>query len=150
MADMPFMHVGVVVENLDEAIEAFGSKLGIQFAPPMESRLDNLKTDEGTLDIAVRLTYSRGGPPYIELIQAHESGIFGRENLGMHHIGMWAPSCGARVEELRGRGVHVEAAQHMPGDLMVIALLNPLSLAGMRVELIDEMARPSMEQWIAS
>jgi hypothetical protein len=147
---MTFMHVGILVEDFDEAIEIFGSRLGITFASPIESRLDNLQTAEGTLDVSIRCTYSKGSAPYIELMQAQESGIFGPEHLGLHHIGMWEPNCAGRISDLSARGVVLEGVQRTPEDYPVMALLAPQSLAGARFELIPEAAREYMEAWIAS
>ncbi|MGH7897958.1 MAG: hypothetical protein ACREQQ_08390 [Candidatus Binatia bacterium] len=73
MATLPF-HVGILVANLDEAIERFSLAFGLTFAPIGEMRSEL----HGAFETAcvVRATYSREGPPYIELIEGQGDGLF--------------------------------------------------------------------------
>ena len=147
----PFTHVGILVEDLDEAIKTFSARAEVDFTPAMVTALDNFTEGESTRPVSVRCVYSRGGPPYYELIQAQDDGIFGRQNgLGVHHVGMWASDCNAKLDELTAVGVEVEGAQRTPDGKIVIAFLKPSSLVGMRLEIIDDANRAGFEAWIGS
>lgn len=146
---MPFMHIAVLVEDLHESIEDFSSKLGASFTSPATTELDNFHQEGERRSLSVVCAYSRTGPPYYELIQAHESGIFGRESLGFHHIGLWGDGSTSQLDTLTARGFEPEGIQYTPDGHILIAYFKPSGLNGLRMELINEVGREMLEAWAA-
>ena len=147
MADPPFFHVGILVADIDAAIARFSDTLGLAFAPVMDAPVQLRGADE-TVDLTMKATYSREGPPHIELIQGqHEDGIFslsGGERI--HHLGCWAPSLDA------GEAVCLPtlyAVHQVPGQPPGMLLTDPAALHGVVMEFLDEAGRPVLESWIA-
>lgn len=98
----------------------------------------------------VHVVYSMQGPPYFELIEMQDSGIYGREHgEGLHHIGMWEPDCEGQLPALRRMGLEPEAIQYTPANKIIVAYFRPAGLNGVRLEIVDEARRPMMEEWIA-
>ena len=146
--DAPFFHVGILVADLDAAIERFSEALGLTFAPVMDGPVQ-LRGDDGETDMTMRATYSTQGPPHVELIQAQGDGIFslaGGERI--HHLGRWSPS----LDE--GSNAHVclptmYSVHQVPGQPPGMWLTDPADLHGVLLELVDEHSRPVLDAWIA-
>jgi hypothetical protein len=148
MTAVPFMHAGLLVEDLEDAIGTFAARLAVPFTAPMISHLDNFQVGGSSHDIQVRCAYSRVGPPFYELIECHDEGLFGRGmGLGLHHVGLWESDCEAKLDELTASGLEVEGIQYAPGDKIVVAYFAPSGLEGMRVELVNEAFRSTLESW---
>jgi len=140
------MHAGMLVDNLEKAIDTFGTRLGVQFTAPMVARLDNFTDGEQTFDTQVLCAYSRVGPPYYELIEAHDSGVFGRQlGMGLHHVGLWESDCNAKLAEFEASGLQLEAVQSGPDQQITVAYFKPSSLEGLRIELVNDAFRPVLE-----
>jgi Glyoxalase/Bleomycin resistance protein/Dioxygenase superfamily len=71
----PFYHVGILVADIEDAVERFSTALDLAFAPILTTpgvRLHGV--DEGEYE--VHWTFPRQGPPYIELIEGQGDGFF--------------------------------------------------------------------------
>ena len=126
-AQLPFYQVGIIVPDLDPAMEELGSALGVTWgtviSPPY---------DKGPK----RFVFSVEGPPHIELIEGRPGSAWDcSDGPRLDHIGLWTFR-----ETAKGQ----LAANGMPIDTDGADLGNPIftyhdaSACGMRVELVDE------------
>lgn len=133
---MPFHHVGILVEDLDEASEEFGRLLGITFGEPREVVLE---ASDGN-DYPVFFTYSVQGPPFIELIVAMEHGPWSRAlGLGVHHIGFERIDLEPTLTRLETLSDDPATVFRRLGELRA-AYLDPTLAANVRVELMCPIA----------
>lgn len=151
MKSKQLFHIGFLVENLEDAIASFSEQIGTPFTEPAVGISEDFSEDGLTRTIEVRYAYSKIGPPYCELIEVHDEGLYGRaQGLGVHHVGMWMPDCASRVSELRSSGIPIEAMFGSFDDYIRTAYFQPPDLPGLRIELMDERNRARMEAWIGS
>jgi catechol 2,3-dioxygenase-like lactoylglutathione lyase family enzyme len=117
-------HVGILVDDLDAAIEHFSALLGLHFRPVKTARMEGMTMYGQVETRELTLTCSREGPPHVELIQAHEDGIWGiHHGEGVHHIGGWQEGIDERVAELLGQGHTLDAHVNRPdGTLRAVFL----------------------------
>jgi catechol 2,3-dioxygenase-like lactoylglutathione lyase family enzyme len=128
-----FFHVGVIVEDLDAAIEELSRTLGLEFNEPHDSTYG---------DSHIRVCYSLQGPPYLELIQGQPGGMWSTTG------GPRADHVGYFVDDLETTRARLEASG-MPVDIDGMAFggrftYHRMSETGMRVELIDAARREAL------
>jgi catechol 2,3-dioxygenase-like lactoylglutathione lyase family enzyme len=143
-------HVGILVSDIDQAIEDFSSALGLEFAPVQGMETEMHGAMEGSF--LTRATFSKAGPMHLELIQGtdtdDETNMFSlRRGEGLHHIGVWSEDFTSY--NATPKCLPVMSAVHlMPGD-PTIWLSNPADLHGVRVEFLHEaVMRPGLEAWL--
>jgi catechol 2,3-dioxygenase-like lactoylglutathione lyase family enzyme len=148
MTVVPYFHVGILVSDMAEAIERFSDVLGLTFAEPITVHVPEL--DEGG-DLAswdVHLTYSRQGPPHIELIQADGTGAYGlHHGIGLHHIGAWAEGVNDKIASLEELQVTSEAV-FRSGDDVLGAFFKPSDLLGVRYEISPLSIKDNWAAWL--
>ncbi|MGE0068589.1 MAG: VOC family protein [Solirubrobacterales bacterium] len=144
-------HYGILVFDLDEALPRFESAFGVRFRPPEARALTPVAGDEWAIPPGseIRFAFSVGSTfPYLELIEAAESGLFGREQgEGMHHVGYWVADLeGVKAEQVAG-GMVTEASFADPDGVerVFYARRGPL-----RVESVNARLRPDYETWLAA
>jgi hypothetical protein len=145
----PFFHIGILVIDLDEAIADFGRAFKARFNPPSVVHV-GVVWNKSTIEHDVRVTYSIDGPPYLELIEGHETGYYSLERgEGIHHVGLWVPDLDKTLSASdRFQTLHIEATLPNKATCCVTSLSAPASLHGVRLELIDERRRSGLEAWI--
>lgn len=128
-------HFGILVDDLDEAIERYGRTLGLTFGA-RQNRCFAVGVGDESNDSDLSLVFSHQGPPYIELMQAtSDSGVWDRQHgPGFHHIGAWVDDLDQQMSRLVAQGTRVEATLAMNGKIMA-AYLEPDDLTGVRLEL---------------
>jgi catechol 2,3-dioxygenase-like lactoylglutathione lyase family enzyme len=142
-------HYGVLVTNLDEAIDRFGEVMGMTFNSPSDIHLQRLvETTEHPLNF--RATYSKQGPPYMELIEATGEGLYAPgQGEGLHHLGLWDPSLALnKADYLEKKNLEVDAEILLPDGSTFAWYAKPKGAHGVRFEFIDEAARVDLEGWI--
>ena len=140
-------HIGIVVSDLDGAMNEFSSQLALTWAPIRHGErvvrhLGRLVTTD------LRLTYSIEGPPHLELIGEAPGTPWEPTGGGIHHAGFW-------VEDLRGAGrlltragMALEATYDAEdGGLLGFAYFTDAN--GFRVEILDDSRRQSFDDWLA-
>lgn len=144
-------HVGILVEDLDAAIERFADVLGVSFRPPRPARtvcVDRTTGHEGPSP--VRYTYPIEGPPHYELIEPQPDGVWGcQHGEGIHHLGYWLPTpeeTGRHLEH--DHGMSEEASLYAEGRVLIARYLSPEPLHGVRLELVTEASRAPQERWL--
>lgn len=108
-------HVGVLVPDIEQAMEEYGSSLGCSWSSIMVRTDQRIWTAEnGQQEVHLKAVYSTRGPQYLELIEG-QAGTFWdpASHRGVHHVGAWADV--ARVtEDLLDRGWTLLASQQSP------------------------------------
>ena len=143
-----FYHIGIVTSDIDAAIQAYRQKHQVQFTNPATSSV-TITGPDGVVEENVLLTvaYSRGGPPYIELIQAVGNGVFSEKHLGkILYYGLWEKDINKRIDQLKQQDIAVDASIHK-GELPVSALITAPSVEGVRVEYVSTDLQGYIKAW---
>jgi len=124
-------HIGIVVSDLDQAMEDYRDGLGLVPA--------------GTHDLperGLRLAFFPVGESQIELLQSldPDSGVsrfLEKRGEGIHHLCLEVDDIYAALEELRAKGVPLidETPQEVPAGL--IAFVHPKGMHGVLLELLQ-------------
>lgn len=146
----PYFHIGLLVADLERAMERYSDVLGVSFVAPAIAACE-LQEPWRVEPCELRVTYSNQGPPYLELLEAQGDGIYGlHQGEGMHHLGVWEPDCERRVDKLTtAQGMRKEATQFTPEGKIIVAYFYPNHLHGTRLEIVDAARQPMMETWIS-
>ena len=151
MTVSPYFHIGILVPDLDAAIERFSDVLGVTFADRVYQ--DSETFDDGGVmrNLRLHLTYSIDGPPYYELLEAQgDDGLYSiNHGAGLHHVGIWEADCVAKREELYGKGMTHEATIYRPDRSIIVTFFDPGPLGGVRVELADLDLKEGHEAWLS-
>lgn len=151
MTVSPYFHIGILVPDLDAAIERFSDVLGVTFADRVYQ--DSETFDDGGVmrNLRLHLTYSIDGPPYYELLEAQgDDGLYSiNHGAGLHHVGIWEADCVAKREELYGKGMMHEATIYRPDGSIIVTFFDPGPLGGVRVELADLDLKEGHEAWLS-
>jgi catechol 2,3-dioxygenase-like lactoylglutathione lyase family enzyme len=144
-----FFHVGILVDDLELAIERFSNVLNVNFLEPTVAHVDYLEEPGRMEPFDLRISYSSDGPPRYELMEAQGDGIYGlRQGQGVHHIGIWEPDCERKLEHFVGRhGLQKEGVMYTPDKRIIVAYFHPDDMHGTRIEIVDEGRRQQMERW---
>jgi methylmalonyl-CoA/ethylmalonyl-CoA epimerase len=144
----PFAHIGVLVDDLDEAIERY-RKLGLTFMPPKTVRVERLVENGTETSLDLRITFSYEGPPRWELLEAVGDGIYGRHHgEGLHHVAEVVDDPMPRMQELERAGLPMVGAQYRPDGSMIVGYLQPGDLNGIRLEVIGTQVDEAIEGWL--
>ena len=150
MAASPFYHFGILVEDLDAAIERYAELFGLTFIGPRTFRINRLADpDEHGLDVLA--AYSYQGPPHLELIEAAGDGLYSpSRGLGFHHVGLWDPAIDTNREAyLSEKALLSDARVITPADSTLAWFSQPSGACGIRFEFVDESLKAAAEELIA-
>jgi catechol 2,3-dioxygenase-like lactoylglutathione lyase family enzyme len=123
----PFFHVGILVRDIDQAIDDFGRLLGVRFEP--------VRTGTVVSGEQNRYCYSLAGPPMLELVEMVGDGTWSpSQGEGLHHIGYGRPDVPGQCAVFGGQADTLVAAGD--GQPRVI-FTRPAALHGVRVEYLE-------------
>ena len=149
MPDLPYVHIGILVDDLEQAIERF-SRLGLTFMEPRTVRVEHLVEDGLEKQLDLRIVFSHQGPPHWELLEAVGDGVYGAHHVdGLHHVAVLAEDPIARRDGLIEAGFREVGAQHRDDGSLIVTYLDPADLNGIRIELIDAAVQDTILAWIA-
>lgn len=142
-------HQGVRVPNLETAMEEVGAAMGVTWCQPQERQQAVWLPEIGDTTVALRFTYSAQGPQHVELLEGAPGSIWdGRDQPGVHHVGLWSDDVRRDTEACVARGWILRAGQHSPENCYgVFTYVQPPS--GLIVEFVSTAARPMFERWFA-
>ena len=142
-------HHGVRVPDLDAAMAEVGDSLGVTWCEPQQRDQQVWLPDGGATTVPLRFTYSAEGPQHIELLEGAPGSIWdGRDQPGLHHIGVWCEDVGAETSRLVECGWTFRMGQRGPDDgFGAFTYVQPPS--GLIVELVRADLRPMFERWFA-
>jgi catechol 2,3-dioxygenase-like lactoylglutathione lyase family enzyme len=104
-------HVGYLVPDLRLAMATFGERLQITWATPFEMPSGFVTADGEPDSDLVRIAFSIGGPPHLELIEVvpRAGSIFAEPaGGGVHHVGIYADRWRDEVARLVAEGMELE------------------------------------------
>jgi catechol 2,3-dioxygenase-like lactoylglutathione lyase family enzyme len=145
----PYFHVGILVADLEAAIERFSRVLGVRFGPVSDTQTP-VQGETNTVE-RIRATYSVDGPPFFELIEGSGNGLFSLQNgEGLHHLGIWWPSDFEKYNE-RTVGKELSSQQRIctVSAAPSIWLTAPERLHGVRLEFLDPSMRDQISQLLS-
>ncbi len=126
-------HIGIAVENLEEAISYYENILGLK-----------CYTIEEVLDQKVKTAFFMVGETKIELLEATSEDspvakFIAKKGEGVHHIAFAVEELNALLPELEKKGIDLIDKQPRKGaEEMNIAFLHPKSTFGVLTELCEK------------
>ena len=144
-------HTGIRVPDLDAAMAELGPSLGVTWAEERANPAQVVWTPEdGLREVSLRFTYSCEGPQHVELLEGEPGSVWdGRDDPGVHHVGIWVDDVTAETERCLAAGWRVAAANASPEDgYGLFTYVVPPS--GPIVELVAEAIKPGFEAWWAA
>jgi methylmalonyl-CoA epimerase len=123
-------HIGIAVENLEEALRFYTETLGLA-ADPIENRPEQ----------GLRIARVRVGQVELELIEAQDwertmQHYLPHKGPGVYHVGLRVADVDAAVAELENAQVPVIDHQPREGDAMRVSFLGPDAAQGTLIELV--------------
>ena len=140
-------HTALAVPDLETAMSFYGNALGLTWARP-QHRAISIRVAAGDLTTEIRFTYSRQGPPHLELIEGAAGTVWAPVS-GLHHIGLWSHQLEVDAAHLEHRGMAREVAGLSRSGKQPSGFTYHRSPHGLRVELVDAAARAAFERWFA-
>lgn len=135
-------HVGIVVDDVDAAMETYGQLFGMQWGHRMAATLA-VELDGVRRDLPMDAVYSRSGPVRVELVKAQPGTIWATGS-GTHHIGFWCDDVVATGDQLAAAGYPMAAAL-FPDPNGPYAIAMHRGPQGLYVEIVSSFLRPFME-----
>ena len=137
---VPFFHVGILVRDIEQATEDFGTLLGVRFEPVRTAAVVSGEKN--------RYCYSLDGPPLLELVEMVGDGTWGPgQGEGLHHIGYGHPDVPGQCELFGGEADTLVATA---GGQPRVIFTRPAALHGVRVEYLQSsMVAATMERLTA-
>ncbi|MFH8606757.1 VOC family protein [Streptomyces sp. NPDC018029] len=144
-----YYHVGMVVPDIDEAIQRCATVFGVSFTAAAWTESPHQQEGDVThIPFRQRQAISRTREPYVELIEATGDGVFGPSRAGtLLYYACWERDMKARLARLRSQGFGMDAVIRMDAASDPIAAITSYDHHGIRLELADPAVKPVMEQW---
>jgi hypothetical protein len=138
-----FFHVGIVVPQLEEALEHLTAALELRWGSVTASDVTVEDAAGRRTTVPLRLVYS-AEPPYVEVIEEAPGTLWVcNPHSNLHHIGFWADGLKASHDHLVASACPLEVAGAGGQAPEVFSFhRGPL---GVRIELLDAAVRPVME-----
>ena len=150
LPDLPFVHIGIVVEDLDEAIPRY-ERLGITFMEPQTVRVERLVEDgrESVARPARRLLAP--GPAAVGAPRGRWRRHLRRRSTRAASTTspILDPDPERRIDELVADGFRFTGAQYRPDGSMIVGYLDPADLDGVRIELLHAPVQDAIMAWVA-
>lgn len=150
-AHAELFHSGIIVDDLEEAMEVFGAEFGVRWTPV----LDNVRpivTDGRTVDLRFRVVYSIDGPHRYELVEAIPDTLWQSvpgQSARLHHVGYWSDDIEADGAAFERAGIPTVAVIEAPDGEAPVFRYHRNRL-GLYIELVSSSVRPAMERlWSA-
>jgi hypothetical protein len=139
-------HTGIVVEEIEPAMEWFAAVVGHAWCEPIEADVV-VELEDGEHSLTFEITYSRS-EPRLELVRAIPATLWEASNLGVHHLGYWSDDIEDDLAHLAGAGARIDAVSRGPGGSALWAYCT--TAAGTRLELVNRIQEPFMSAWFAT
>jgi hypothetical protein len=138
MTMKPFFQAGIVVPDLERAMQELTDALDVHWAKPVERQF------EGS---PLRMVFSLDGPPYLELVEGPPGSPWeATDGPRLDHLGYWSEDLVADRDRLAAGGFGVEAYVPPAGGVGYGYFRAPAT--GLRIELIDSSVRAeSFGRW---
>lgn len=140
-------HIGILVPNLEEAIERWSAATGYTFSPIARYRTSNYidHSDPEPHFHDARISFSKEGPPRIELMEITGVGTHGPEQAGIHHFGFpGTPDCEGRLAELAQMGIGEDGRAVTDDGEILLCFTRKQDLDGVRLEFVSPLPGPTV------
>ncbi len=145
---MSLFHVGIVVPEMASAQGRLHELLGVEWGPVIE--IDELAVRDGAgtdRTVPNRLCYTTTGPN-LELIEEVPGSVWTcNEHSNLHHVGFFVSALTAEAGRLDRAACPMELCGR-DGSVAPRSFAYHRDPLGIRVELVDEALRPSMEEYL--
>ena len=140
-------HIGIVVDDLDAALEELGGLFGYEWCPVFAIETP-VVLPEGEIMVDLRFAYSRS-EPRVELIKAMPGTPWvPAQDSGIHHAGYWSDDVAVDGRKLDAAGYAEEARGALPDGTPIWAYHR--NSRGLRIELVSRQLQAGLEQYWAS
>ena len=128
---MRIEHIGIVVRDIEQALEVYQAALGLPLKDVMEIRDQN-----------VRVAFLPAGDSNVELVQptSGDSGVakfLDRRGEGIHHICIQVPDIESALARLQAHGVRLIDEAPRQGAHGRVAFVHPKGAHGVLIELVE-------------
>jgi catechol 2,3-dioxygenase-like lactoylglutathione lyase family enzyme len=139
-------HIGVLVENLEEAIDKWQRATGYTFGEIGRYRTERYRDHSNNEPHAhdARIAFSHEGPPFIELMEFHGEGTHSaKEGEGFHHFGFLDyPNAHERIAEMAAAGFRHDGESLDESGRTILWFTDKRDLNGVRLEFVDPAPQP--------
>jgi len=138
-------HIGILVPDLEEAIERWSAATGYSFSPIARYRTDGYSDHscEVPHHHDARMSFSLEGDPRIELMEATGEGTHGPAEVGVHHFGFnGVADPASRMAELAGLGIGADGVSVDDEGRMLLFFTQKDALDGVRLEFVSPRRTP--------
>lgn len=126
----PF-HIGIVVRDLEQAMEELTQAAGVAWSEPMAREMG---------EWSFRLVYSVDGPPHIELVEGPPGSPWdASDGPRLDHAGWWADDVAGEQARLEAAGIALDTQLPIP---TAVYMRGPAT--GLRLELNASVSRPGL------
>ena len=105
-------HIGVVVDDLDEALRSLSELAGYRWCEEYAGD-QVVETPRGEITVPMRFAYSMD-EPRLEILQSVPGTLWTATSSGIHHLGYWSDDVNADLETLVAGGHELEARAPLP------------------------------------
>ncbi|CAM3002452.1 glyoxalase/bleomycin resistance/extradiol dioxygenase family protein [Mycobacterium intermedium] len=141
-------HTGIVVPDLDAAMEHFSTLAGYEWITPLNYTLP-FRTATGTRELTSTVVYSLQSP-HIELLQEVPGTPWtAAPGNAVHHLGYFTDSLAATGEQLENTGFTFEMTAHVPGQKLALFAYY-VDAFGTRIEIVDRALFPDWPAFLRS
>lgn len=145
----PIEHIAFLVPDLEHAIERWSRITGYTFSPVARYRTGHFLAcgADAPCDSDVRLVVSREAAPRVELIEVTGDGMYGPDQVGLHHIGFRASGdeVEAQIALLSEVGVGADARITDPEGALLTWFGSKGDFDGVRLEYITPAPAPLVQ-----
>jgi catechol 2,3-dioxygenase-like lactoylglutathione lyase family enzyme len=138
-------HVGILVDDLEQAIERWTAFTGYTFSAVGRYRTDRYEDSSSVHPHShdARFVVSREGQPKIELLEATGTGTHGPANLGIHHLALIGfPDLEAERDRVTALGIGIDGVNTDAEGRILLAFTDPSALDGARFEIVSNRVAP--------
>jgi catechol 2,3-dioxygenase-like lactoylglutathione lyase family enzyme len=140
-------HIGILVEDLEAAIDKWSRVLGYSFSPVARYRTA-LYRDRSNPEPHLhetRISFSKQGPPYIELMSVTGEGTHSLAQIGVHHLAFREiEDVPGRIDQCAALGIREDGCSVMPDGRVHLWFTDKRDMDGIRLEFISTFPGPTV------
>ncbi len=141
-------HIGIVVQDLDRAMDELGTSMGYAWTTVRTMKLD-LIAPAGPSALSARVAFTRQGPPWLEVIEGPAGTIWSATGgNALHHLAFYVEDLQAESARLASLGMAFEVGSRGPDGLLSGFAYHRNPFGG-RVEIVDARLKDGLERWIS-